>query len=154
MKATDLMIGDYVFWDCVTHKVDFDGDVMTDRGYEVSKHIIKVSSVNESCITFKSLKDGSQISIREEDLSPILLTPEILEKNGFVVGYKQVDYEQISITYYHIWSDFYLDLYGGEILLKIRRDCDFTFFGIISCKYVHALQHALRLCGIEKEVIL
>lgn len=59
MKATDLMFGDYVFWDCVKHKVDFDDNVITDKGYEVSRRIIKVSSVNITGVTFKSLKDGS-----------------------------------------------------------------------------------------------
>lgn len=143
MKATDLMIGDWV-------SVYIEDDDPAQCGYVTCK----VENINDFGDIGAKCND-----YREEDVEPIPLTPEILAKNGFVYGYKQVDYEQVDyrqryITYYHIGLDFYLDLYGGEILLKIRQDCDFTFFGIISCKYVHELQHALKLCGIEKEIVL
>ncbi len=151
MKATDLMIGDYVFCDWVTHKVYFDGDVMTDRGYKVSRRIIKVSSVNEGGITFKSLKDGSQISIKEEDLVPIPLTQEILEKN---YGKET----QVGISDKPCWGEM------GAIWSTMLWKCENSFWLEVSTiasgfvkkhiLYVHELQHALRLCGIEKEIEL
>ena len=137
MKTNELMVGDWVLisvWDC-------------------NPFPSKVTSINYNSYQGKDFVDWIDTEYEEDiemyAVQPIPLTPEILEKNGFLVGYKQG-----SITYYHIGWDFYLDLDGGEILLKIRRDCDFTFFGIISCKYVHELQHALRLCGIDKEIVL
>lgn len=140
------MIGDYVFWNLVTHKVDFDGDVMTDRGYKVSRRIIKVSSVNEVGITFKSLKDRSQISIKEEDLVPIPLTPEILKKNGFESRGAQFFCDHIGMIW---WKD------NIFMFSKYTRHEDLPTENIsINIGYVHELQHALRICGIEKKIEL
>ena len=145
MKATDLMIGDYVFWYWVTHKVDFDGAVMTDKGYEVNRRIIKVSSVNETGVTFKSPKDGSQIYVKEEDLSPIPLTKEILRKNDFIGEvYLWIDAgDEKTLVYYPFEHRLTLE-YGDkcEILFKCQ------------CFSVHEFQHALKLCKIEKEIVL
>lgn len=77
------------------------------------------------------------------DLEPIPLTDEILEKNGFVckgawclegedMGLKQIGDSWALLPYYY--------------------DYDSFRFTIIS--YIHELQHALKLCGIEKNIIL
>lgn len=151
MKATDLMVGDYVFWNWVTHKVDFDGDVMTDRGYEVSRRIIKVSSVNDAGVTFKSLKDGSQISIKEEDLAPIPLTEEILEKNGFEIdkNFKNSNYKKnVYILAGCVkWKD-------NVVFVDITSESEGSVLFLSSCKYVHQLQHLLKDLEIEKEIVL
>ena len=69
-------------------------------------------------------------SIDPEDIFPIPLTYGILEKNGFsaTVGPGGL---------------FQLALEG----LNVRVD-----FNIV--RYIHQLQHALRLCGIDKEITL
>lgn len=144
MKATDLMVGDYVFWDWVTHKVDYDGDVITDKGYDVSRRIIKVSSVNETGVTFKSLKDGSQIYIKEEDLAPIPLTKEILKKNEFEKA------ELESNTYR-------LPSFRDDVWFSIN---DYFYLGFdetavqFNCYSVHELQHILKFNGVDKEIVL
>ena len=154
MKATDLMIGDYVFWNWATHKVDFDGDVMTDRGYKVSSRIIKVSSVNEVGITFKSLKDRSQISIKEENLVPIPLTSDILEKNGF-----KEDFETNGIYWrpdcrkFCIVKELDTWYFAFRVLGEII-DKSSGYICISECNYVHKLQHKLKDLEIEKEVEL
>lgn len=61
-------------------------------------------------------------------VEPIPITPEILEKNGFSRN-------------------------GLDISLFDRRGGD-DFVGASNLQYVHELQHALRLCGIEKEIVL
>lgn len=72
------------------------------------------------------------------EIEPIPLTPEILEKNGFrfsrFYGW-QIKEPELTIDFVGDTPHFLLD----EIFF-----CD--------CPYVHTLQHALRLCGIEKEV--
>ena len=75
---------------------------------------------------------------------PIPLTPEILEKNG------------LSNDYYG--SYFKED---EHMLLEIStsEDCiSWTIntheYGILKLEYVHELQHALRLCGINKEIVI
>ena len=64
----------------------------------------------------------------EKTFEPIPLTPEILEKNGFSRN-------------------------GLDIALFDRKGGD-DFVGASNLQCVHELQHALRLCGIEKEIEL
>lgn len=69
---------------------------------------------------------------RSCEINPIPLTPEILEKNGFRC---------------------YGDNWGyGAFIFAVRGE---YFIGSVCCetffiKYVHKLQHALRLCGLEE----
>lgn len=86
-----------------------------------------------------------------DDIRPIPLTTEILEKNGFRIIFEG----ELHTTYFQ-------DIDGFAVEIKI--DCiDFTKLSmsnglgyrvVIECKYVHHLQHALRLCGITHEIIL
>ena len=79
-----------------------------------------------------------------DEIEPIPLTPEILEKNGF-----------IHYTDFYMWKEeslepIHLDNYD-EDGWRLRINCDNI---PCECKYVHQLQHALRLCGIKKEIVL
>lgn len=87
----------------------------------------------------------------EDCVDPIPLTPEILEKNGF--GYVEKD-TLMGITHFYLGEPYYcenMDLHiGGNKdgffwMNYLRND-------IGSIRYVHQLQHALRICGIEKEI--
>lgn len=82
--------------------------------------------------------------------SPIPLTGEILEKNGFV---KQ-DYDGwvISEKFGRRFISYRTDYFDGllKILYAEEPFCDLC----LKIKYVHELQHALRLCNIEKEIKL
>ena len=75
------------------------------------------------------------------DISEIPITPEILKNNGFKDG------------------QFFAELLYRE--WQIMCDCahlamrhEDGWFMDIRCHYIHELQHALRLCGIEKEIEL
>ena len=118
------------------------------------------------CASFAA--SATLFPVEVDKLKPIPLTPEILEKNGF----KQVDMGgEICIIGEYLWGDegkrnftivritFYKGLNSGvNLLTKIETDCSHEsgINMIHSCdiEYVHQLQHALRLCGIEKEIIL
>ena len=67
---------------------------------------------------------------------PIILTPEILEKNGWKHS------NRLMITRIDD-NDFYWSKELGGILYKNQ-------YNMCDCKYVHNLQHALRLCGFNK----
>lgn len=76
--------------------------------------------------------------------TPIPLTTEILEKNGF----KKRDGRYQDVFYYY-----------GDLDLRIDsrlEPCGYTLYGVyeLPIKYVHELQHALKLCNIEKEIEL
>ncbi len=74
------------------------------------------------------------------------LTPEILEKNGFV--YADLPFEDFYEGYgLHIHGGNYADGYSNWYII-----CGTNVS--MNVTHVHELQLALRLCGIEKEVVL
>lgn len=91
------------------------------------------------CASFAA--SATLFPVEVEKLQPIPLTPEILEKNGFKnseffgeLHYK--DWQIISDCYY------------------LAARCGDGWHIDIPCKFAHELQHALRLSGIEKEIVL
>ena len=71
---------------------------------------------------------------------PIPLTPEILEKNGWEWdGELWVTDDFLIENGYDYYNRFWWSVFNSP-LLPINS--------------VHELQHALRLCGIEKEIVL
>lgn len=94
--------------------------------------------------------------LRDEHWYGIEIVPEILEKNGFkkcagnewsVFKYEDDDYTKKAL-YQVLWS-------ANELYLEIApytsKTGEFNRFGV---EFVHQLQHALRLCGIEKDIEL
>ena len=125
MKAKDLMIGDWL---------------------NTSQGIAKVIAIDKIGLTF--MIDGGDFDIdsydEEEWFETIPLTSEILKKNGF---------ERFSTDYILCGQPFRLsnpstpDNYKDNYWLKVSEQA-------VNIKYVHELQHALRLCGIENEIEL
>ena len=121
MKATELQIGDWV------GRVFDDKRIIDDyrqvdwiRTGEIGMRYQKVWSIG--CI------------------EPIPLTHEILEKNGFWVMEKVDNGAEEYIVYA-----------TGGLIFYYNRDNDYHFPNTpISWKYVHQLQHALRLCGLNE----
>lgn len=135
MKAQDLMIGDYVL-------------------VKPSKMLIKIVAVHRKKVAYHTCID-KLTWVREDLLEPILLTPEILEKNGF--GFVKTDEEYRRQG--GVWTGYWI--YKGLELGVANLDhvgnwpCYINIYDSnIECKNVHQLQHALRLCQIEKEIIL
>ena len=110
------------------------------------KNIAQIASITCDGIIETTFNKSSNIEVIE----PIPLTPEILEKNG-------------------LEKDNHGRLFGEYFDEDINRDLEITVdsktgevwwsynwdeYWIIRLRYVHQLQHALRLCGIEKEIIL
>ena len=77
-------------------------------------------------------------------IEPIPLTAEILEKNGF-------DMDDYTV---HFKEDehYMLELVFEDDELKWTINCN--EYTIMNFEYVHELQHALRLCKIDKEIVL
>lgn len=105
----------------------------------------------------KMLEKGSKV-----DCEPIPLTAEILEKNEFDIailnnkepeaylrmGYLDDDGEMEDIAY-----DIIIDrhkTYWELTIINNDKGCRID----ININYVHELQHALKLCGIDKQIIL
>ena len=77
---------------------------------------------------------------------PILLTPEILEKNGF--GFvKSSDRDSVWNGW---WINKGLELATCCLDKEGNWPCYINIYDLnIKCEYVHQLQHALRLCGLD-----
>lgn len=76
--------------------------------------------------------------------SPIPLTAEILKKNGF---------EKVNGEY----QDVFYCCDGLDLLIDDRLEpWGYTLYGVLELpiRYVHTLQHALRLAGIDKTIEL
>ena len=135
MKANELMIGDYIML------------------YEDIYIIEEISSKGWAHIIYN---DGSKCRVPLStdyilgELTPVPLTSEILEKNGFV---KQAyDGWLISENDGRRLIEYRTDYFDGLLIINYAEE---PFSKLtIKVKYVHELQHALRLCGINKKIEL
>lgn len=137
MKKQDLMIGDWVRitpYDIID-QVDC---LLTE--YAVTSH-------GDSCGQYDY-----------KDIEPIPLTPEILEKNVFSKPADAGDGTLIcgmSIPPYKLT---FQSIFGLPVITIEDVVDDDNLHTCLVLKdeihFVHELQHALRLCGIEKEIVL
>ena len=138
MKVTELMIGDCVF----------------NRHH---KKYIQVTQYDFFTHTHNDWGEQSLLPYSKptfgRDLEPIPVTPDILQKNGFEdIG---DDIYQLEEKPYWFWVDFYKHQYGCEYDKSTYENEDsesrMKLYGI---PYVHELQHAMRLCGIDKKITI
>ena len=85
------------------------------------------------------------------NFEPIPLTKEILENNGFINDKAIFVYEDETkvVTFFSKENN---RPYCNSSFINI--DCGCVTLNELPIEYVHELQHALRLCGIEKEIEL
>ena len=144
MKANELMIGDYVI------------------RKNVPKEILIVDAIDSiRNIVYLDL-DGLGITEKLENIEPVTPTPEILKKNEFEKALDEDDIE--CYRYYNNAADGYIkitlyDGSDGDWRLEIVNydkfnDNEIRYKNEFSFLKVHELQHALRLCGIEKTIEL
>lgn len=138
MKEKELLYGIYVYFNC------FDG----------SKIIAKVTGFNDGIVYGVSEYGTHWCQISK--IEPIPLTPEIIEKNGFR---KSISPPGIHAKCYEIENKdekYCLTIanYNKYKRLLLDIDSEDSECFNIKCDYVHQLQHALKLCGIVKEIIL
>ncbi len=144
MKANELMIGDYVI------------------RKNVQKEILTIDAIDSiRNIVWLNL-DGLGITEKLENIEAIPTTPKILMKNMFEKTLDEDDVE--CYRYYNRAADGYIkitlyDGHDGDWRLEIVNydkfnDHEISYKNEFSFLKVHELQHALRLCGIEKTIEL
>ena len=120
------------------------GDYVNYRG-----QIIKVTSLYDKGGSNEvgwGIKEDTWVNA--DNIEPIPLIPEILEKNGFVLKEEEVGAYGVNIAPYYTRNDVPFEVFcDGEPFAIWFKDS-------VNIAFVHELQHALRLCGIEKEIIL
>ena len=105
--------------------------------------VVRITGIGQNLVTYIYYH---YVDCEVSEIEPIPLTAEILEKNGFKLN-PQGSY---SIGR-HVSIDLIRD---GRYFADMNTDNDAPSFLRQCGKYVHELQHALRLCGIEKEIII
>lgn len=94
------------------------------------------------------VKKGDELGIMIDRLRPILITAEVLEKNGFR---KNGKYNEFNIGEWN--ENPFIGVSLDRQSLRVRHYGNDIFIeGKVL--FVHQLQHALRLAGIEKEIEL
>ena len=133
MKVNELMIGDWVV---------YNGDV----DYINPIKIEGMDFATGMCIT----TDRDDVGF--DGVWPIPLTAEILEKNGFI--------EFMPHNWQIVINNIMIELREPEHNMAIWLDWDEHDTGTYASymfprpNCVHELQHALRLCNIDKEIEL
>ena len=129
MKIEDLSIGD---WVCYTGKcID---------GIGPNRKITYIE--RDACGFLIGLDYGGfhYSSAKIEDIVPIPITPEILEKNGVALA---EDYDENGGLF--ACPAFSVVKYGNSYTFEVPQ-------ARVRVEHVHELQHAIRLAGIEKEI--
>ena len=132
MKATELMIGDWVIFGDEPLKVQH----IYNNGYDDIVAEIVEDGTNEYGV-YEEIKDVPVVYC-----SPIPLTPEILEKNGFIkVNSQRYDYGCPD-------TDCYVKVNPKKNMIHVNgRNANSNLY---SHSFVHELQRALRLCGLDE----
>lgn len=125
MKLTDLAILDWVLINNTPHKIQ------------------AIDSIDAEILADDELYYVGEDRCHSEDkIEPIPLTPEILEKNGFIkVNSQRYDYGYPD-------TDCYVKVNLKKNMIHVNgRNANSNLY---SHSFVHELQHALRLCGLNE----
>lgn len=135
MKANELMIGDWV--ECVdsTHK---------------KKVYAQIDAIEEGQTCILVRLDNCNWFLDISFIKPIPLTRNILESNGW----SPVKGVCASILRHNGYNLSILHLAKPGVNLTIDKGGYGPNFVCMPIYYVHELQHALRLCGIDKNIEL
>lgn len=148
MKANELMIGDWVI-----------------RG-NITEEPTRITDICASKNNVYLDLSGIPILEKIDKINPIPLTPEILDKNGFIwtgggdsskMFSTPWGYDGIRYNLYVGLKKKTIEVHAAHPELRSEswpwRKVNKVSLEVCGC-YVHELQHALRLCGIDKEIVL
>lgn len=135
LKISDLSVGDWLYHDF----------------YEAEMRVITIFGDTERIIAESS--SGHGVTCHLDHFSPIPITPEILEKNGFEHNKKVFadtwcwTNEKDTMIEVGMFKD-NASLRIVQLVDGLQRDSR------LGVKHVHQLQNALRLAGVEKEIVM
>lgn len=137
--------------------------------FDGSKIVVRVTGFNDGIVYGDSKKGSHWCNI--ENVEPIPLTPEILERMGFEVEEDPIyeyDEDEDDIEHTYTAKMKCVDVRKCNTEIKYRTTYRNEIFVFSSdhyntlpsrridtqIEYVHELQHIMRLFGIEKEIVL
>ena len=146
MKVTDLMVGDWVLINNIPHKIQ------------------AIDSIDAEILADDDLYYVGEDRCHSEDkIEGIPITPEILKKNDWYWGFTSDEKNFKSCVMGAFEPHWVYDKGAGEISLYFDKDTDGGALRIADQRfnrrldffwcdtlYVHELQHALRICGLNE----
>ena len=134
MKVEELMVDDWV-------------------QYQYTEGIFQIVAISKT-EGIKQFED--QPFFKLNGIIPITLTPEILEKNGFVNSYIDESLNKDSVykyNHFYTGNSVIVDMESNKLIVKYKNDIwmNLPYNRTI---YVHELQHVLKHCEINKEIII
>lgn len=131
MKAEELMIGDWII-------------------APISECPIKITGINGQGIIVYNEEDYTEYPYFITDIKPIPLTTKILEKNSFL------QIEKIEYPSHRVGVSFLYRITPEGLCIFVQNACaDWpTCTMTKTCKYVHEIQHMIKICNITKEIVL
>ena len=129
MTAEDFMIGDFVH----------------SRLHNVDTTIIAIEGRDYNAVWLESKECWERHYMNE--IEPIPLTEKILQANGFEYHNGETGMCNVVVSPYYVCDGsprIYCD--GNPFAVWFEDECNI--------RYVHELQHVLRLCGIEKKILI
>ena len=141
IKISDLSVGDWVkVKECAYFPLDKPNDFLFPYA--------KVTALeDENCIIWLNTQAG-EFCASLKNIESIPITAEILEKNGFR---KNGEYNEWNIGEWNERPFIGVSLDRQSMRVKYFGNDIFIENKVV---YVHQLQHALRLAGVEKEINL
>lgn len=132
MKVENLMIGDWVIRQGVPEEPMYLYDMKVSAG---------IAYLDQ---------DGRGVIEKFENIEPITLTKNILEKNSFL------KVEAIEYPSHRVGISFLYRNTPEGLRIFVQNACvgGPTCTMIKTCKYVHEVQHMIKMCDIEKEIVL
>jgi hypothetical protein len=140
LKISDLSVGDWVYYD--------------EGNTPCSIRCIYRTGIQD-CVVLNDNKYSEGVIGFVDSLTPIPITAEVLEKNGWRILEKEVlgeDYEYNGEE--RVWDD-------ENCSIEICEEKQGVFWYSWSneyymwrLEYVHQLQHLIRLAGVDKEINL
>ena len=151
LRSTDLMIGDWVL---------YIGDDEPKPMY-----VNALTELNQVFLLNSKFDVSSWILVGAKYITPIPLTPEILEKNGWYHGKFDGSYGRKAMRLDGLHKDKLPDGVDNALSFaqwSIDEKFEYHLLDVYLWKgsvhlwieYVHELQHVFKLCGIDKEIVL
>lgn len=133
MKAEELLIGDWLFYKS-----------------QIAAFPFKVEQITKKKVGYHAEPGDNRIYyLRLSECNPIPLTPDGLERNGFVNRAQDLYVLTIDNGVYPYPSMIFVEY---NILTKSLFINDMMLPKPV--QYLHELQNALMVCGINKEIVL
>lgn len=140
------------------------GDIVSVNGWpaKVTNIVTNDETDDEVLLLVREAKYAEHEEYYASSIEPLPITPDFLKRNGFTITERDTWFERYTAFWFkdkvvNAKAEFtyYVRSIGTDTLFKCwrkpeSRDVE-NDIHICDLKYIHELQHAMKLCGINKD---